>query len=169
MLVDPALVVPLSLLGALGLACVGLLIRLGLRYGSVDESVVVGFISSCVLLVPLALIAAWPPGGTPLALGLYATDGVVSAVAVTLQYTAVGLVGPSIAYAIKSTAPLTAVIVRLGPSTSVSFATSAVTGSCSAVSSGVLAESAFATGASLTGATLTVTWPVSVAEPSETV
>jgi drug/metabolite transporter (DMT)-like permease len=110
-LVDPALVVPLSLLGALGLACVGLLIRLGLRHGSVDESVIYGFISSCAVLLTLVLITSWPPGGTPLGLGLYAADGVVSAVAVTLQYTAVGLVGPSIAYAVKSTSPLTAVLI----------------------------------------------------------
>ena len=63
----------------------------------------------------------------------------------------------------------TAVTVGVVPSTSVSLALRSVAGKLSGVSSLVDLVSSTATGASLTGVTVTDTVPVSVRVPSETV
>jgi drug/metabolite transporter (DMT)-like permease len=108
---DPALVVPLSLFGALMLGCVGLANRLGLAYGKLHESLTISFISSLILLVPLLLVTAWPFEISGRAVGLFALDGLLSYFAVALLLQGVKLIGPSISYAFKSTAPLTAVVL----------------------------------------------------------
>ncbi len=67
-------------------------------------------------------------------------------------------------------APLTAVTVSVAPaSRSVSLASSVAAVIVAAVSSAVVAVSSTATGASLAGVTVIVTWPTSVSTPSEIV
>jgi drug/metabolite transporter (DMT)-like permease len=108
---DPILVIPLSLLGALMLGCVGLANRIGLSYGTLHQSLVLSLVSSLILLAPILLATAWPFEISGRAVALFALDGALSYFAVALLLVGVKLIGPSISYAFKSTAPLTAVVL----------------------------------------------------------
>ena len=110
---DPALIILLSLVGALMLGAVGLANRIGFNYGKLHESLIVGFASSVALLIPVLVISDWPPSASWRALGLFALDGILSYFAVALLLQGVRLVGPSVSYAFKSTQPLTAVALAV--------------------------------------------------------
>ena len=105
-----ATVVGLSLLAALCLAGVGITTKLGLRYSDVRHSVVVVFAVNAALLL-LALLVLRPPLDLPLPLlGLFALDGLLGLIAVTLLFIGVDRVGPSISYPIKNASPIAALV-----------------------------------------------------------
>jgi DME family drug/metabolite transporter len=108
-LTDASLVVPMSLVAAFLLGSVGLIMRLGLVYGRLQESVLLTFLGCLSAVTPLLVLTAWPVHASARAVLFFALDGVLGFLAVVLLYTGVKLVGPSISYALKSTAPLTAV------------------------------------------------------------
>src|SRR5262249_48901751 len=80
----------------------------------------------------------------------------------------VNVIVPPASVAVQFVKFPTAVIDRLGPSTSVSFASSVAVSIACGVSSTPASTSSTATGASLTAATLTTTSAVAVSVPSET-
>jgi drug/metabolite transporter, DME family len=112
--VDPRLAVAgLSLLGAFLLACNGICTKLGLRYSAVQQAVVVCFAANTLALL-LALPLLRPPLDMPPTTALlFALDGALLLLAVWLLFTGVDRVGPAMTYPIKSTAPITALLLAV--------------------------------------------------------
>lgn len=101
-------VVGLSLFAALCLAGVGIATKLGLRYSDVRHAIVVTFaVNAVVLLLMLLLVRPSLAVASPL-LGLFALDGLLGLVAVSLLFLGVDRMGPSISYPIKNASPVAA-------------------------------------------------------------
>ncbi|HLI28445.1 MAG TPA: EamA family transporter [Chloroflexota bacterium] len=100
------LVVGLSLLAAVCLAGVGIATKLGLRYSDVRRSIVITFTVNALALVVALLVVRPPLALPPALLGLFALDGVLGLVAVTLLFVGVDRVGPAISYPIKNASPV---------------------------------------------------------------
>ena len=134
-------------------------------------------------LPPSATVAVSPPADGPSFAGetVTATDPVAVAMPSLTVYVKLPVVVslPSCVYVtlllssasvtLPFTAPPTAVMLRLSPSASVSFASSVVTATSTSPPSATVAVSLTPVGALLTGVTVTETVPVAVSVPSLTV
>jgi len=104
-------VVGLSLTGALLLACAGILVKAGLRYSDVRQSVLVSF-GANALVAALAVLLVRPAVEVPgRAVFMFMADGVLGLLAVSLLFVGIDRVGPTISFPIKNASPILALVL----------------------------------------------------------
>jgi drug/metabolite transporter (DMT)-like permease len=110
---DAWIPIAFALLGALLLGLSGIAARFGFVTSDLLEGTLATYLASATVLIPSTLLMAWPISISGRSFGLFLLDGLLGLSSVFLIYTGIRTVGPSVSYALKSTAPVTAVIFAL--------------------------------------------------------